>query len=89
LIVKDQGKTLKSKGWDARFMAEIHHAVDTEEPCDVTGCGKPAERSISQNIAQEAGLAVAEDLKRVHLCKEHYKAYKKATKTERKIGSMR
>lgn len=70
-------------------MAETHHAVDKEEPCDVAGCGKPAERSISKNSAQEANLDVDEDLKRVHLCKEHYKTYKKATKTERKIGSMR
>ena len=70
-------------------MAETHHAVEKEEPCDVAGCGKPAERSISQNSAQEAELKVDEDLKRVHLCKEHYKSYKKATKTERKIGSIR
>ncbi len=70
-------------------MAEVHHAVESEKPCDVAGCTKPAERSISQNSAQEAKLEVDKDLKRVHLCKEHYKAYKKATKTERKIGSIR
>jgi hypothetical protein len=70
-------------------MAEPHHAVEIEKPCSVAGCGKPAERSISQNIAHEAKLDVDEDLKRIHLCKEHYKAFKKATKTERKIGSMR
>ena len=70
-------------------MAETHHAVEKEELCDVVGCGKPAERSISQNFAQEAGLDVDEELKRIHLCKEHYKEYKKATKTERKIGSIR
>jgi hypothetical protein len=73
---------------ECQIMAETHHAVEKEEPCDVSGCGKLSERSISQNSAQEAKLNVDEDLKRVHLCKEHYKAYKKATKSERRIGSI-
>lgn len=54
--------------------------------CEVPGCGKEADRSISFRKAREA----MEDWKlekdgprRIHICKEHYRDFKKATRRER------
>ncbi len=59
------------------------------ESCGVSGCGKPAERSISKQAAEDAGLKLAdENARRAHLCKDHYKQYKKASKTDRKLEYM-
>jgi len=58
------------------------------ETCDVTGCGKPAERSVSAKLAARAGLKFDESLRRVHLCKEHYRKLKKETKELRQLESL-
>ena len=61
-----------------------------EEKCGIEGCTAPAERSTSKGMCEKAGLKPADDkARRVHLCKEHYKQLKKATKDERKIESLR
>ncbi|HVO78020.1 MAG TPA: hypothetical protein VMS79_04040 [Methanomassiliicoccales archaeon] len=69
-------------------MAERLSGSRTVVKCDVKGCGNDAERSVSGEAAREAGLDVEEDLRRVHLCKDHYKQFKKATKEERKLESL-
>jgi hypothetical protein len=69
-------------------MAEAHHATKDSKACDVKGCGSEAERSIAGDAATEAGLNVEEGLKRVHLCKEHYKEYKKLSKKDRELNSL-
>lgn len=69
-------------------MAEAHHAIKKAEPCDVQGCTSEAERSISGDAADEAGLKVKEGLKRVHLCKAHYKEYKKLSRKDREFESL-
>jgi hypothetical protein len=69
-------------------MAQAHHAMRERKTCDVKGCDSEAERSISGNAADDAGLKVDEGLKRVHLCKEHYKEYKKLSKKERELESL-
>ncbi|MCX6650814.1 MAG: hypothetical protein NT131_04050 [Methanomassiliicoccales archaeon] len=69
-------------------MAEAHHARKGNKPCDVKGCEAEAERSISGDAADDAGLKVAEGLKRVHLCKQHYKEYKKLSKNGREIETL-
>ncbi len=72
-------------------MAELHHKVQKDdEVCGVKGCKQPAVRSlptkkISGNIA--AGLK-GEDGRRTHLCKEHYREYKRATKDERLTDTL-
>jgi hypothetical protein len=58
------------------------------EACQVKGCGQTAERSVSGESAREAELSVEEGLKRVHLCKDHYKQYKKKTKQDRVLESL-
>jgi len=72
-------------------MAELHHKMkDDEEVCGVKGCKQTAVRSmptkkVSPNI--KAGLK-GEESKRTHLCKEHYREYKRATKDERVTDSL-
>ena len=69
-------------------MAEKKSAVKGSEGCDVIGCSIPGERSISGKAAADAGLKVDEELKRVHLCKEHYKAYKKQSRQDRLLDTL-
>lgn len=58
------------------------------EACDVTGCERPAERSVSAKLAARAGLKFEESMRRVHLCKEHYRKLKKETKELRQLESL-
>jgi len=67
-------------------MAERKSPLKEEQICDV--CGKPAERSVSGDSAVEAGLDVEEGLKRVRLCRDHYREWKKKTKKDRTIESL-
>ncbi len=69
-------------------MAERLSGSHAVEKCDVKGCGKDADRSVAGEAAREAGLDVEEGLRRAHLCKDHYKQFKKATKEERKLESL-
>ncbi len=55
--------------------------------CDVKGCGRPAVRSISGEKAR--GLDVAPSGRRVYLCEEHYKLWKKLTKRDRELDRLR
>ncbi len=56
--------------------------------CDVSGCSEPSVRTVSGEKARKGGLAVSEGLRKVHLCKKHYKEYKKATKKDRELERM-
>lgn len=67
------------------IMALAKHGA-TEEVCDVAGCDKQAERSINIKQAARSSLQLkSPGLRSVHLCKEHYKEYKKETKQDREI----
>lgn len=60
-----------------------------EKKCDVSGCGKEAERSI--NVKKLEGvLTVSADKhdKNAHLCKEHYREFKKKTKKDRELDRL-
>lgn len=69
-------------------MPEPRHAVKEIHKCDVEGCTADAERSISAKKVEAAGLEIANPSQSVHLCKEHYKKYKKATKKDRTIERL-
>lgn len=69
-------------------MAERKSPAHQEEQCTVQGCGKEAERSVSAESATESGLDIIEGTRRAHLCKEHYKEFKKKTKKDRKLGML-
>lgn len=65
-------------------MPEPRHATEKPLGCDVEGCKKDAERSISSKKVEKAGLSVNfESGKNVRLCKEHYREFKKKTKSDR------
>jgi thymidine kinase len=63
--------------------------IDKGEKCSVSGCGKDAIRSLSTEKAKSAGLNVGSSGKRVYLCKEHYKEFKKKTKKDKTIDKWR
>jgi len=56
--------------------------------CSVTGCSNDAIRSLATDKVKGAGLKVGEG-RRVYLCKEHYKEFKKETKKDRALEKWR
>lgn len=63
--------------------------IDKGVKCDVSGCANIAVRSINTDKAKHAGLKVNTNEKRVYLCHEHYKEFKKKTKKEKTIDKWR
>lgn len=64
------------------------HATEAEI-CDVEGCGNPAERSFNIRQVSKSSLNLKSgDLRQVHLCKQHYKEFKKDTKGDRALDSV-
>jgi hypothetical protein len=63
--------------------------VDKGVPCGVSGCKNPAERSLSRTDIGGSGLSVSGDSRRVYLCRDHYKQWKKATKQSRSLERSR
>ena len=63
---------------------------DEKEQCDVTDCNNESKRAVAYKKVEKAltNLKFDKVKKRVHLCKEHYKQYKKATKTERTLETL-
>ena len=59
------------------------------ERCGVEGCPNPAARSVAGKRAQAAlrTLKLADE-RRVHLCRDHYKQFRKATKEERELERL-
>ena len=57
--------------------------VDKGVSCSVSGCENSAERSMSGSKAAMAPDMGLNSTKRVYLCHEHYKEWKKATKEDR------
>lgn len=63
--------------------------IDKGVTCSVSSCSKEAARSISTEKAQSAGLKVGSGQKRVFLCREHYKEFKKKTKKDKTLEKWR
>ena len=66
---------------------------ETEEKngdkCSVEGCSGLAHRSLSRKkVAEAMAISLKAESRKVHLCKEHYKAYKKATKKDRELERL-
>ncbi|MFW3146812.1 MAG: hypothetical protein ACMUIE_08390 [Thermoplasmatota archaeon] len=56
--------------------------------CQVAKCSSPSERSVSAKKVKDSGLDVDTERGKVHLCKEHYRDFKKKTKDQRKLDRM-
>lgn len=63
-------------------------ARKTQEICGVEGCEKLAERSVYLKMAKKAALSLKVENRRIHLCKDHYKAFKKATRIDRDLEKL-
>jgi hypothetical protein len=64
---------------------------DDPDLCSVKGCQEPLKRKMSGKAVAKAVPDFqwkVKNPKKVRLCKEHYKEYKKATKEERKLERM-
>ena len=64
---------------------------DDPDKCSVKGCEEPVKRSLSAKAVQKALPDIQLKVKKprkVRLCKEHYKDFKRATKEERKLERM-
>ena len=57
--------------------------------CSVVGCGKEAVRSVSIEKMKDVDLKYTPVGRRVYLCKEHYKIYKKQRKKIERYERMR
>ncbi|WP_297217215.1 hypothetical protein [Thermoplasma sp.] len=55
-----------------------------EKTCEVKGCTNPSFKTVPAELARKV-FSLSVDKTKVHLCKEHYKEYKKKTKEDRKI----
>lgn len=61
-----------------------------KEVCGVSGCGHEAVRSVALDKAKEVlpGTSLTADFRRVHLCRDHYRAFRKATKKDRELERL-
>lgn len=57
------------------------------QTCDVNGCENEAVKSVPREKAQKL-FTLKGSSKNVHLCREHYKEYKKKTKKEREMDRI-
>ena len=57
------------------------------EVCAVEGCGQPAARSLSAKKVKQVlpDLKLGDVGRRAHLCRTHYRAFRKKTKEERDL----
>lgn len=70
-------------------MPETRHAEDKVHGCDIEGCKLQAERSISGKKVEKAGLTLSSDPeKSAHLCRDHYREYKKRSKKDRTLDRL-
>lgn len=66
------------------FLGKVGKGVN----CSVASCKNPAARSISREQLGSSGLSVSGE-RRVLLCHEHYKTWKKSTKKDRDLDRVR
>jgi Tfp pilus assembly major pilin PilA len=61
----------------------------TAKTCDVAGCSKESERSISLKQVADSSLKLKDpNVRSAHLCKDHYKVFKKETKSSRELNQF-
>ncbi|MFI5404686.1 MAG: hypothetical protein ACHQYR_03060 [Candidatus Gagatemarchaeaceae archaeon] len=63
--------------------------IDKGVGCNVGGCSNPAVRSLSRSQIGGTGLSVSGEGRRVYLCHDHYKVWKKATKKSKDLERAR
>ncbi len=56
----------------------------SEKKCDVKDCDENSYQTVDAELAKKV-FTLKTDATKVHLCREHYKKYKKETKKEREV----
>lgn len=57
--------------------------------CSIEGCSNPAARSVAGKGAAKALAPLKlKDERRAHLCRDHYRQYRKATKEDRELERL-
>jgi len=70
-------------------MPEPRHASQKTEKCDIEGCSAESARSIAGKKVEKAGMTLSSDPdKNAHLCREHYREFKKKTKSDRTMDRL-
>ncbi len=59
----------------------------SDKYCDVKGCQDLSFKTVPSNLAKKA-FTFDDSKTKVHLCKVHYKEYKKKTKQDREVDRM-
>ena len=84
---KDGGSAKDAKGASPRQTRRSSKRVDKVSSCEVPGCDKEPDRSIAFKKAKDAmdDWKLDKGSRRLHVCKDHYKEFKKATKRDREL----
>ncbi len=61
---------------------------DVEDPCGVPGCAAPAVRHLALAEARKVFSDLPDRGRRAPLCRDHYRAWKKGTRTSRKLDRL-
>jgi len=72
-------------------MAERHRKPEEPEQCAVSGCRNESDRSVSSKKYQGAlpGVPLNGEVgRRVALCREHYREFRKKTREERELDRL-
>lgn len=70
-------------------MARRRRVGTEKEICSVDGCNEHPVRSIStKRYSSAVSRKLKSEGRRVHLCKEHYREFKKKTKKDRMLDSL-
>lgn len=70
-------------------MADPRHATEKTRRCDIEGCDAEGVRSISGKKVDKAGMQLSGSPdKNAHLCKSHYREFKKKTKSDRTLDRL-
>ncbi len=73
----------------ANLMPDQRRSNAKVRSCDISGCEKTAERSVSGKKVEKAGLDLSSDpAKTAHLCRDHYRSFKKKTKKDRVLERL-
>jgi len=68
------------------------HSSHEGKTCDVEGCTEQSHKAVTTSVALGTSLDFPKldpkKVKRVHLCREHSKVYKKETKEERELDRL-
>ena len=69
-------------------LIRVENYYGKKRTCSINKCEREAMRSLAADRVEQTGLKVDGE-KRVYLCKQHYKEFKKRTKKDRKIERLK